>query len=213
MKRTFIYFAFIGFAGLMTACKGESKTEEVVEETPELEICYYTYAHETSVMGWTAYKTTAKAPVAGSFNEIEVSDMGKSDDPVKLIESLKFSMNTASVETNDESRNLKVATNFFGKMMETAQITGKVKSLNEDGTAVIEVMMNGVNVDVEGDYTLEDGKFDFKATIDIASWNALDALASLNEVCKDLHTGDDGVSKTWQEVAISFSTQLSSDCN
>lgn len=213
MKRTFIYLAFVGFAGLMTACNGETATEEVVEDAQELEICYYEYDHASSVMGWTAYKTTAKVPVSGSFNEVEVSDIGKTDDPIKLLESIKFSMSTASVETNDESRNKKIATFFFDEMNETAQIMGRVKSLNEDGSAVIEVSMNGVTTDVKGEYTLNEGKFDFNATIDIANWDALKALQSLSEACREKHTGDDGVLKTWQEVAISFSTQLSSDCN
>ena len=38
--------------------------------------------------------------------------------------------------------------------------------------------------------------------------NALDALASLNKACYDLHTGSDGVSKTWEDVAIKASVQL-----
>lgn len=213
MKRTFIFLTMLGFAGLMSACKEETKNEEIEQVEPKEEICYYSYDHGTSVMEWTAYKTTSKVPVGGSFNEFEVSDMGKSDDPIKLIESLKFSMNTASVETNDEGRNKKIAENFFGEMVGTTQITGKVKSLDDNGKAVLEVLMNGVTADVEGDYTLEDGRFEFNATIDLAAWDALNALESLNKICGDLHKGDDGVSKTWQEVALSFSTQLSSDCN
>ena len=39
-------------------------------------------------------------------------------------------------------------------------------------------------------------------------WDALEALASLNEACKVLHTGADGVSKTWEDVAITGSVLL-----
>lgn len=39
-------------------------------------------------------------------------------------------------------------------------------------------------------------------------WNALEALAALNKVCFELHKGPDGVSKTWEEVAIEVSTYL-----
>ncbi|MFT5582308.1 MAG: hypothetical protein ACI9G9_001573 [Psychromonas sp.] len=37
-------------------------------------------------------------------------------------------------------------------------------------------------------------------------------MAALNTICKDLHTGDDGVSKLWSEVDLNFSTVLQTDC-
>jgi hypothetical protein len=40
--------------------------------------------------------------------------------------------------------------------------------------------------------------------MDITNWNPLDALASLNKVCEILHTGRDGVSKTWSDVALNI---------
>ena len=42
----------------------------------------------------------------------------------------------------------------------------------------------------------------------LKDWNALGALESLNKVCFDLHKGADGVSKTWEDVAIEVSTFL-----
>ena len=164
-------------------------------------------------MTWTAYKTTSKVDVGGTFNEITITGEKSSDDPKKLIKSLSFSINTASVETNDEGRNKKIASFFFGNMKEPATITGKVKSLGENGKATLEIKMNGVSTDVVGDYTLVDGTFDFSATIDVGKWDALKALQTLSEACREKHTGDDGILKTWSEVALTFSTQLSSDCN
>ena len=38
--------------------------------------------------------------------------------------------------------------------------------------------------------------------MDLENWNALDAVASINKACEILHTGKDGVSKTWSEVAV-----------
>jgi hypothetical protein len=45
--------------------------------------------------------------------------------------------------------------------------------------------------------------------MDLKNWNALEALASLNKACEALHTGPDGVSKTWEDVAINASVFLS----
>ena len=125
---------------------------------------------------------------------------------------MKFSMNTASVETNDESRNKKIADLFFGTI-NTPTIDGSVKKLKDNGKAIIEVTMNGVSADVEGDYTLVDGKFSFSTSVDVSMWNAMLGLETLNAACYDLHSGDDGVSKTWTDVALSFSTQLETDCD
>lgn len=203
-------FWSLAIAGTMVfASCGEN--EEVVEETP-LEICFYKYNDASSEFAWTAYKTTEKKPVGGSFNEIEITGDESSDDPIALIESMKFSMKTASVETNNDDRNQKIANLFFGTI-NTPIINGSVKELNDDGKAIIAVTMNGVSVDVEGDYTLVDGKFSFNATIDVSSWNGMLGIETLNEACYDLHAGDDGVSKTWSEVALSFSTQLETDCD
>ena len=63
--------------------------------------------------------------------------------------------------------------------------------------------MNGIDYDVVGDYTLEDKLFSWESTIDVISWNALSGIDALNEECKDLHTGADGESKLWSEVACS----------
>lgn len=199
------------FAGLiLTSCGGNSEPKP---ENPqeEFKICYYQYNDASTEFSWTAFKTTAKKPVGGTFNEMKISGIEKSDDPKKLIESLSFDMVTSSVETKDETRNKKIAEFFFGTN-NTSNITGKVKSLGDDGKATLTINMNAMDVDVIGDYTLEDGKFTFKSTIDVAAWNSLPGLELLNEKCNDLHSGEDGVSKTWQEVELSFSTILSSDC-
>ncbi len=205
-------FWSLAVAGTMVfAACGSEESEEKVDEKP-LDICFYDYNDASSEFSWTAYKTTDKVAVGGTFNDIEIMSDGSSDDPKALIESMSFSMKTESVETNNIERNGKIATLFFG-VINTPSIDGKVKELKDDGKAIIEVTMNDMSVDVEGDYTLVDGKFTFDSSVDVSKWNAMAGIESLNEACKDLHTGEDGVSKLWSEVTLSFTTQLSSDCD
>ncbi|MFT5779143.1 MAG: hypothetical protein ACI837_002100 [Crocinitomicaceae bacterium] len=212
MKKGLFIIAAISTALTISSCGGEDTTDENNEPTPK-EICFYTYDHGTSTFEWTAYKTSSKVAVKGSFNEITVTGDESSDDPIALLKSLSFSMTTATVETSDEARNKKIADSFFGAMASTEMITGKVKALGKDGKATISVTMNGNTADVVGDYTLEDGTFTFTSTVDVSLWSAMDALKSLSVVCSEKHTGDDGELKTWSEVALSFSTQLTSDCD
>ena len=192
----------------MTSCKSDA--DDAQEEVNAPEVCVYSYDDASTAFEWTAYKTTEKKGVPGTFNEIEVtSESG--NDPKKVVESISFCMNTASVETQNEARNGKVAKHFF-ETINTETIDGSIKSLNEDGKATIEVTMNGVSVDVEGDYTLENNVFSFETSIDVSAWNALAGIEALNEVCSELHTGEDGVSKLWSEVKLTLTTTLKSDC-
>jgi polyisoprenoid-binding protein YceI len=208
MKSGILFLALSGLILTMQSCGSETKTETTDEAEKS---CFYSYNSGSSVLEWTAFKFTDKTPVKGSFNEIKIEGIESSDDPKKLIESLTFTIETSSVETQNEERNGKIVKLFFGTIG-TPQITGKVKSLGEDGNATVEIKMNNLSQDVVGTYTLIDGKFAFNATIDVMKWNAGAGIKELNTACKDLHTGADGVSKLWSEVALSFTTELSSDC-
>jgi polyisoprenoid-binding protein YceI len=208
MKK-FTYFA-LAFATVVavTSCgPSEDKSTEKKEE----QACMYSYDHASSVLEWTAFKFTEKTGVKGTFNTIEVKDGGAMEDPKDVIESLSFSIPVSSVETQNPERNGKIAQHFFGTI-KTDAITGKVKALEDDGKAVLEITMNGITKDAEGTYTLENGNFAFHATIDVNNWNAKPGIDALNKICYDLHKGADGVSKLWSEVELSFTTTLKSDC-
>ena len=212
MKKGFYIISATVAIALLAACSGAAETES--EEEQVSENCIYSYDSTSTVFEWTGYKTTAKVAVKGSFNEMEITGPSlSSDDPIAMLKQLSFKMKTASVETANEVRNGKIANFFFGAMEDTEYLTGKVKSLSEDGSAVVSVRMNGVTMDVKGTYSFENNKFSFDATIDVMNWNAGGALESISEVCSEQHTGDDGELVTWSEVALSFSTLLKSDCD
>ena len=162
-------------------------------------------------MNFTAYKTTGKLPVGGTFNEVSFT-AGESEDMEGAITSIEFEINTGSVETNDEGRNAKIVEHFFGTI-NTPTITGNVKSIDPDaGSAVVTFVMNGLSVDVPGTFTMDGEDFSFKTEVDVQKWNALSGIEALNTICEDLHTGDDGVSLLWQLVDVSFSGSLNKDC-
>ncbi len=207
--RIFYPSAFIVLTSILFAsCSGPEETE--MEASPK-ESCFYAYNEGATTLTWTAFKTNDKVGVPGSFNRITVnSESG--EDPKDVLESIEFTIETASVETNDQDRNAKVAEHFFGTI-NTPEITGRIVALKDNGKALVAISMNGIEVDVEGDYTLEGKVFNYKTSIDLSKWKALEGINKLNSICKDLHTGADGVSKLWSEVTLSLSTTLSSDCD
>jgi polyisoprenoid-binding protein YceI len=194
---------------LLSACGGEQPVKK--EDKSEVG-CFYTYNAAATTLEWTAFKFTEKKGVTGTFNEIIIDVPEGSDDPFALLSTLKFKLPTASVETQNEERNGKIASIFF-KTLATDTIRGKVTSLNaKDGSAIIEIQMNGMTKAVKGTFTLKNADFAFSASIDILEWKGGPAIDALNRVCKELHTGSDGKSKLWSTVDLSFTTQLKSDC-
>ena len=193
MKKTiYLIFSLVLILGI-ASCQSEKETE-VIDTTESADpICTYSYAEESTEFEWTAYKTSEKKGVPGTFNDIDVTSIG-STDPKEVLESITFVMQTASVETNVEDRNLKIAEHFF-KTIHTEVIEGSINSLGDDGKAVLTISMNGIMIDIEGEYTLEEGDFSFNSVIDVSAWSALAGIEALNAVCEDLHKGEDGVSK------------------
>lgn len=208
MKTRIVAYTSLILALGLSSCGGEAGTEEPKEDK---EICIYSYNEGSTEFQWTAYKTNAKVPVSGTFNEITVTSEA-SENPLEVIESIKFTMKTASVESTNPERDAKISEHFFGTL-NTTEITGKVTGINEKkGKATIMITMHDISFDIEGDYTMENNLFSFTSSMDVSSWNGMAGIGALNTVCSDLHTGDDGVSKLWSEVGLSFSTTLSSDC-
>jgi polyisoprenoid-binding protein YceI len=210
MKKSIFLLLGISVLLIFTSCKGDS-IESEESGGSSARACFYSYNEGTTKFQWTAFKTTNKVGVAGGFNNITIRSE-KSDDPMIVLKSIAFNMSTASVETNNEDRNAKVAKYFF-ETINTSEITGNVTSINDDGECRISVKMNGVSIDIVGDYTFENNIFMFNSEIDVSSWNALPGITALNNVCEDVHTGEDGISKLWPKVELSFITKLKSDCD
>lgn len=213
MKGIVSFSVLIGFLTLVFSC-GETKKPEVnndVVNEKVKEICLF-YHHDDSVnVHWVAYKHTAKAAVHGDFDSVKIT----SREPVKNIEdmvsSASFTIFTSSSNSKDAARDMKIKKTFFGSLASSNTITGKVKSL-EGSKAIVSIKMNEIEKDIPMVYTLEGDKIRLETSIDIKDWNAQDALALLNEVCSERHTGADGVNKLWDEVKISVSTTLLKDC-
>ena len=188
------------------SCK---QTKKEAEKTEETATATYSIVEDSTDVRFTAYKTTEKVPVGGTFQEIDLTYTA-GDTPTETLDGLEFSIPVSSLFTNDptNTRDPKIIEFFFEKMAETQSITGTF-SLNEDKGAVVQLSMNGVSTELPMEYEItDDNRVNFSGTMDLEKWDALDALASLNEACKVLHTGADGVSKTWEDVAITGSILL-----
>lgn len=192
----------------ITACKNEKK-ETKTDETPEPVVTEkFVVKPEGTSVKWTAYKTTEKVGVGGEFATLNFENKVGAT-PQEALNNLNFSIPINSLFTNDatNTRDAKIKTSFFGAMLETEFIKGTIKHANDKYLASI--TMNGVTHDLPMEITItEERRVTLTGVMNLKDWNALEALESLNKVCFDLHKGADGVSKTWEDVAIEVSTYL-----
>lgn len=211
-----LVFSAILIAGI-SAFTGCSNNENEEETSVKEQICFYEYDHTSTKLEWTAYKTTAKVGVGGTFNEIKVLGGEKSSKITDVLKSIKFTIPTNSTNTTNADRDKKIIEHFFGVMQGTDLIIGQVANVEGDdksGTCNIYINMNGIEQEVPFAYTVdENAHVVLDGEIDMNNWNGQAAIDSLNTLCYDLHKGEDGESKLWPNVTIKIETTLKKTCN
>lgn len=214
MKKLFLVLAVTALG--LTACKKENNTTTkatppVIEKT--LATTYSVDAKATQVH-WTAYKTTEKKGVKGVFTVLKITNPIESNTKQGVFENLGFEIPVSSFFSKNEERDTKIKKLFFGVMEETTLISGgfsNVKGDDKKGIMNLNLKMNGTLVAVPMTYTITGNTVTINGTLtNLMDWKMETAFASLHKACEKLHTGTDGVSKTWTDVAISATTVLKS---
>ena len=198
-KIIFLLITIISFQ--FSSCKKEEKKETVKTEKEAT----FSVEKALNTINFTAYKTTDKVGVKGQFKKVNVIANGKGNSIKEAINNTEFSIPVSSIFTKDESRDFKIRKFFFGVMDKTSLLSGKL-ILEDDSKGTAEIIMNGVTEKLSFEYKIEGKTFTMNAVMNLNNWKAESALNSLNEACKELHKGADGVSKTWNEVAINITS-------
>ena len=165
---------------------------------------------------WTAYKTTDKAAVNGTFNDYQFTTVEPAASLSDALAGLNMSINPASVESNNAPRNATIVSKYFALFENPTAIRGKVLSVNgndESGTIGMQITMNGVSKDLDFSYTVaDDGELQASVSADMFDFALNGPWSSLHEACKALHTGADGVAKTWTEVMLKVTANVAKVC-
>ncbi len=204
MKKSILVLS-LAIASLSYSCKEvkKDKINDEVTTSSEMTSEKFSIVNDSTKVSFTAYKTTDKLPVGGTFKSINITNAKSASTPLEVMKGLKFNIPISSLFTNDPTgtRDPKITEFFFGVMANPDLISGIFKV--DGDKCSIDVTMNGetANIPLETEINSEN-KYTFTGVMDLKQWKATAALASLNKVCDVLHTGPDGVSKTWDEVAI-----------
>ncbi|HFX18108.1 MAG TPA: hypothetical protein ENK64_03090 [Flavobacteriales bacterium] len=198
---SFVLLLFVACQNDKTPQKSNSQ-DTVKKETSE----QWRIDTEKSEIEWTAFKTTDKVPVKGTFKSFGFTSENENGSLLDLLKTAKANVNVSSIFSDNEDRDKKLVDYFFEKMIGTKYITARVDSVDESKqTAMVTLKMNAHEKTIPMSYNIDEGKdiINLKGTIDVVKdFAASDALQALNKACYDLHKGPDGISKTWSEVEV-----------
>ena len=182
--------------------KPSIKAETVVEA--------YKYTLGDIIIKWTAFKHSAKAQVGGAFKSSEVEGFTESQDLSTAVSGVTFKIPVNSTSTNDTVRDYKIVNSFFNTMVNTEFITGKIISLNNNGSGLLAINMNNREVEKKFKWEMDQATKEIyiKTSIDVLNWGAQSSLDALNEVCLEQHTGPDGKNILWPNVDITVIVDL-----
>lgn len=204
-KSTSLLFSIVLMLTLVS-CDQLSKTKKTQNQFDKTGKMFSMVPETTSVF-WTGYKTTSKTPVKGQFMKLNITNPKQASTAKEAIDGIEFSIPVSSLFSNDESRDTKLKDFFFKVMDQTAFLSGSV-SIQNDTLIHVALKMNGLTKTIPMSYFLNGQMLSMQGKLDLADWNAQEALNSLHQVCEEKHTGNDGISKTWSEVGLSVESYL-----
>ncbi len=169
--------------------------------------------HGAVKVGWKAYKTPLKIGVGGTFGKVEYAAAALSGHSFRdILVGSEVVIDPASVDSKNTGRDRKLVRYFFEKMA-GEKIKAEIVDIKAEkiergkpklGVVTVAVTMNGMTKKVPMRYRYFKGVMTAEGTIDLADFDALGALASINKACFDLHQG-----KTWSDVTVTFEMQIS----
>jgi hypothetical protein len=208
MKNLFVIIQLFFFVSCSAPVKSESINEP--EEKPLTEKQDYVYTLGEVLIKWTAFKHTAKAQVGGAFKSAVVKGFTESTNLNTAVSGVTFEIPVNSTSTNDTVRDYKIVNSFFKTMVNTDNITGKIISVDNNGTGLLAINMNNVEVQKTFSWEMDQTTKEIyiKTAIDVLNWGAQSSLDALNEVCLEQHTGPDGKNILWPNVDITIIVDL-----
>jgi hypothetical protein len=179
--------------------------------------CLYFYDGNATKLEWTAYKFTEKLGVSGTFDKVQVRGARRGEAPVSAVDKLQFSLQSKDINSNLPDRDEKIKKYFFGSSRGGAFLTGNVQSVTLDpggkGRGEIQIRWNGKTKLIPVQVIQTGKNLQVTGSLDVGDFGMLSGINKLNEVCKDLHIGKDGVSKLWPTVDFKITSKFRSTCD
>ncbi len=175
------------------------------------ETCTYSIKEGSEKLKWTGFKYTNKTPVSGTFKDITYNQNKNAASMAELLESITFTINTDSIDSGNAARDTTLKKTVLGYLKNPGVISGEVKSATQLDMKM-ELMMNE-KTPVSMKLETEDGRMTATGSLDLMNHGLKKSYDSVHIACKGLHTGDDGVSKTWSTVDLMLEADYEVKCS
>ena len=173
--------------------------------------CPISYSPADLKVEWTAFKTTAKVAVSGTFKEVSVKGPNKADSVEEVLKNSQIEINGKSIHSGNEGRDHNIREAFLSYLAKDAAFKGSFSGITSTGFT-LKLDFNGMQREVPMTYSTKDGVFVATGGFDLLDFKANAAYDGIHERCKELHKGPDGVSKTWSEIQLKVSAPITSNC-
>lgn len=160
---------------------------------------------------WTGYKFSEKTGVKGSFDIINWQYDKRAATIEDAFKSITFNVDTASISSGDITRDKKLALYIFGPIINPGTISGSTKSYGKSGASA-SISMNGTTKDVSFTVKQTGKSVELTGKIDMLDFGMKNSFEAIAKACSVLHTGKDGVSKTWSEVGLKVTANYNQKC-
>jgi polyisoprenoid-binding protein YceI len=189
--------------------------------------CSYEIDTSTLQVHWTAFKTNQKVGVNGSFSEVTLAGDLHDTDLAQLLGQLEAEIQVTGADkfrTGNPARDTTIYEKFFSLFKRKGMLKGEIHNvkvqngptpdIDTSGTFDLKLTVNQKTKEVPFKFTLTPaGAFNATGAINVLDFNLNGALASLHQACEALHTGTDGVSKTWPDVDLKLDATIRRSCN
>lgn len=197
----------LGLIIILLSCSDKKKSEGVNVDYDTTKT--YSFSNDSTYIRFTAYKFTQKIGVNGSFDTVMVKNVSNdASNPFQVFKNASFEISTESLNTADKDRDAKIKAHFFANLKDGNMLNGKVLAIDDNGAGTFEVTINGIAKIVPFKSTYMNNNVELNAEIDLEEFMAQDAIKSLNEICKVLHTGPDGLVKLWPNISLYFKVNV-----
>lgn len=175
------------------------------------ETCLHQIKEGSEKITWTGFKYTKKAPVSGSFDKLTFKQNTEAESMADLLNSIEFEIDTNSVNSGNPARDSTLKKSVFGFTKEEAKISGKFKNATQ--LDVIANLIFNEEMETKLNLSAQDGKLVATGSIDLLKNGLQKSYDSVHLACKGLHTGEDGVSKTWSTVDLKIEADYEVKCS
>lgn len=183
----------------------------VFSASASAENCIYSIIEDSSKVTWTGFKYTEKTGVSGTFNNIQV--VSKPSQSLKqLLNTISFSVDTNSIDSGNSARDMTLKKTVFGYLKEPNTIKGMVATVESKRLNIKMTMNETMTTEFLYKFDPQTEKIVAQSTIDLTEYGLLKSYKAVAKACKALHTGEDGVSKTWTDVDLKLETQVKKEC-